>query len=243
MTLKEVAEYLRVNDRTVLKLASEGALPGARVGNLWRFRLGAIEAWLEDQMIGIPAPQAGPAAQVPPGRSVLSLATCFAPDHILLDLAATTADEVIGELVGFGHQLGLVRDPTRFATAIREREGLMSTATPHGSAFLHTLRRMPELVARPFMVMGRSHVGIGFGGADGKPTRIFFLLGLKYERLHLGWMSRLTWMLTRPEDVQAVLEAPDQTSVYALLSHAESGLQPAPAEALGGRGSAPRSSP
>ena len=242
MTVKEVAEYLRVNDRTVLKLASEGALPGARVGNLWRFRMGAIEAWLEDQMLGIPMPQPGPAALFPHGRSMLSLAACFAPGYILVDLSATTRDGVIDELVAFGHRQGLLRDPMRFATAIRERETLMPTATPHGSAFLHTLRRMPELVERPFMVMGRSRTGIPFGGADGKPTRIFFLLGLKYERLHLGWMSKLSWMLTRPEDVQAVLEAPDQTSIYELLSHAEDGLQIASAEPPGALGSPPRSS-
>ena len=119
VTVKEVAEYLRVNDRTVLKLASEGALPGARVGNLWRFRLGAIEAWLEDQMLGIPQPQSAPAARVPPGRSLLSLAACFEPGHILLDLSATTRDGVIGELVDFANRQVLVRDPTRFTTAIR----------------------------------------------------------------------------------------------------------------------------
>ena len=127
---------------------------------------------------------------------------------MLPDLTAATRDGVIAELVDFARGLGLVRDPARFVAAIHEREAIMSTATPHGCAFLHTLRRMPEQVSRPFMVMGRSIAGVAFGAADGSPTRIFFLLGLKYERLHLGWISKLSWMLTRPEVVEAVLDAP-----------------------------------
>lgn len=240
MTVKEVAAYLRVNDRTVLKLASEGSLPSARVGSQWRFRMDTIEAWLEDQMLGFAAPHSSPGVRIPPGRSLLSLASCFEPGHMLPDLAAGTREGVIGELVDFAHSLGLVRDAARFAAAIHEREAIMSTATPHGCAFLHTPRRMPELVARPFMVMGRSRAGVPFGAADGSPTRIFFLLGLKHERLHLGWISKLSWMLTRPEVVEAVLQAPDRVSIYELLSRAESGLQFPTSEAPGTPRSGPR---
>ncbi|MBI5709044.1 MAG: PTS sugar transporter subunit IIA [Candidatus Eisenbacteria bacterium] len=231
MTVKEVATYLRVNERTVLKLAAEGALPGARVGNQWRFQPGAIGSWLEDQRLGLATPRSVSAAHPPPGRALLSLEECFEPGQIVPELAATSRDGVVGELVDFAHGRGLVRDPARFAAAIREREAMMSSATPHGFAFLHTLRRMPELVRRPFMVMGRSRAGVAYGAPDGKPTRIFFLLGLKFEGLHLGWMSKLSWMLTRPEDVQAVLDAPDPASVYDLLRRAESDLH-LPAEQI-----------
>ena len=38
MTIKQVATYLNVNERTVLKLVQDGAIPGVKVGNQWRFR-------------------------------------------------------------------------------------------------------------------------------------------------------------------------------------------------------------
>ena len=49
LTLKEVAEYLKLTERTLYRLTQEGRLPGFTVGNSWRFRLQDIEAWIENQ--------------------------------------------------------------------------------------------------------------------------------------------------------------------------------------------------
>jgi len=49
MTVKEVAEYLRVNQRTVYRLAIERRLPGFKVGATWRFKRGDIDAWIAAQ--------------------------------------------------------------------------------------------------------------------------------------------------------------------------------------------------
>ncbi len=37
MTLSETAEFLRLNSKTVVKLANEKQLPGRRIGRDWRF--------------------------------------------------------------------------------------------------------------------------------------------------------------------------------------------------------------
>ncbi len=49
MTVKEVAEYLRVNQRTVYRLAVERRLPGFKVGANWRFKRGDIDGWIAAQ--------------------------------------------------------------------------------------------------------------------------------------------------------------------------------------------------
>ena len=49
MTVREVADYLRVNQRTVYRLAVDGKLPGFKVGATWRFKRTAIDAWIETQ--------------------------------------------------------------------------------------------------------------------------------------------------------------------------------------------------
>ena len=70
-----------------------------------------------------------------------------------------------------------------------------------GVAFLHTRAKDKGKIARPFIVVGRSWEGIPFGAPDGNPTYLFFLLGLKYDRLHLPILGRLARALRNPATI------------------------------------------
>ncbi len=43
LTLKEVAQYLKLAEKTAYRLAAEGKLPGFKVGGSWRFRKDDVE--------------------------------------------------------------------------------------------------------------------------------------------------------------------------------------------------------
>jgi excisionase family DNA binding protein len=47
LTLKEVALYLKLAEKTAYRLASEGKLPGFKVGGSWRFKKDDLEKWIE----------------------------------------------------------------------------------------------------------------------------------------------------------------------------------------------------
>jgi excisionase family DNA binding protein len=49
LTLREIADYLKLTERTLYRLTQDGTLPGFKVGNSWRFRVRDIEAWIEAQ--------------------------------------------------------------------------------------------------------------------------------------------------------------------------------------------------
>ena len=49
LTLKELAEYLKLAEKTAYRLAAEGKLPGFKVGGSWRFRREDINAWIQKQ--------------------------------------------------------------------------------------------------------------------------------------------------------------------------------------------------
>ncbi|WP_417355067.1 MULTISPECIES: methylation-associated defense system helix-turn-helix domain-containing protein MAD1 [Gammaproteobacteria] len=47
LTLKEVAAYLKLAEKTAYRLVSEGKLPGFKVGGSWRFKREDLEIWIE----------------------------------------------------------------------------------------------------------------------------------------------------------------------------------------------------
>jgi excisionase family DNA binding protein len=49
LTVREVADYLKVNERTIYRLATEGEIPAFRVGASWRFRKEDVETWIASQ--------------------------------------------------------------------------------------------------------------------------------------------------------------------------------------------------
>ncbi len=49
MTVRDVAVYLNVNEKTVYRLAQRGDLPGFKVAGAWRFRPEDLELWVEAQ--------------------------------------------------------------------------------------------------------------------------------------------------------------------------------------------------
>jgi excisionase family DNA binding protein len=48
-TIKEVAAYLKLTEKTAYRLVGEGKLPGFKVGGSWRFKLDDLETWIEEQ--------------------------------------------------------------------------------------------------------------------------------------------------------------------------------------------------
>ena len=49
LTIKEVAEYLKVTERTIYRLAAAKRIPAFKVGGTWRFRAAGIDGWIADQ--------------------------------------------------------------------------------------------------------------------------------------------------------------------------------------------------
>lgn len=50
LTIREVAEYLKLNEKTTYRLTAKGEIPGFKVGGSWRFRRREIDTWIEEQV-------------------------------------------------------------------------------------------------------------------------------------------------------------------------------------------------
>lgn len=51
MTVREVAGYLNVDEKTIYRLAQRGDLPGFKVAGTWRFKKRDIDQWIEQQKL------------------------------------------------------------------------------------------------------------------------------------------------------------------------------------------------
>ena len=49
MTVKELADYLKIAEKTAYRFASEGKVPGFKVGSAWRFKKTEVDAWIISQ--------------------------------------------------------------------------------------------------------------------------------------------------------------------------------------------------
>ena len=47
LTISEVAEYLKLHELTVRRLAREGELPAFKVGRQWRIQRAKLQEWID----------------------------------------------------------------------------------------------------------------------------------------------------------------------------------------------------
>src|ERR1043165_1391507 len=225
LTIHELAVYLHLDEATVNKLVAAGKIPAVQLDRQWRFKKAAIDQWIEEQLVG----DDESFVDVPDGMK-LPLEDLLPDQAIIPGLRATTPIAVIEELAARAYTNGWLADKPWFVGAVVQREALASTAMEGGVAFLHTRAKDKGKIARPFMVVGRSWEGIPFGAVDGNPTYLFFLLGLKYDRLHLPILGPLARALRNPATIAKLrsLSSPDQVRALLLKEDAAVRLGHAP---------------
>ena len=58
MTVRDVAAFLNVDEKTVYRLSQKGELPGFKVAGAWRFQRSDIQSWIDDRKSSGPATDA-----------------------------------------------------------------------------------------------------------------------------------------------------------------------------------------
>jgi PTS system nitrogen regulatory IIA component len=136
-------------------------------------------------------------------------------DLIIPDLAATSRDDVIKELVDCmaGARKEIDRD---FALRVLlERERVGSTAVGNGLAFPHA--RMPT-IHRVIACLARSGPGVPFKANDAQPTHLFVaILAPETGGLHLKALARASRVFKDAEFRARLMKVPDRPAIWALV--------------------------
>ena len=222
MNERQVASYLHMDLREVVKLASRGQIPCRRVGEGFRFRKGEVDHWVETQMHKLGKDRlAGIEKGVSEHHGLDPHAMVVFPlipqGGLALPLEARTRGAVIRRLVGVAEAAGLVYARGHLVEGIRSREALCSTALTPGVAFPHPRHPLPYDIAASFVVVGLTPGGIPYGAVDGSLTRLFFLICCKDDRTHLHVLARLALMLHERAAVEQMLAAPSAEALGEIL--------------------------
>ncbi len=220
LTLKELAEYLRVNERTILRMLKSGQIQGVKIGGQWRFNGSQI-----DQMF-FPAnqpsgPDVVPLAEFTPATLAIPISRIMREDRVILELKAKNTDGVIQELSEPFAKKSLTLDVQDLRNRLAAREKLLSTGIGNGIAIPHPRDPIPTLREPAIIIFGRSKAGIDFQAVDKKPIRLFFLLACQNIELHLHLMGALARLLQDQLFTDACLAAKTEEEIVRLVLEAE----------------------
>lgn len=231
LTVKEVAEYLKMNPRTVYKLAQDGQIPGVKIASQWRFKKSLVNEWLELEMRRFPSRQLE-RLEEDHGARVPNVSDLLSERTVSTELRSRTKHDVLKELVELSLGSGRVKASDALLTAIRRREELCSTGIEKGVAVPHPRPALTGMIEEPVVAFGLSKRGIDFGSLDGKPTHLFFLLCAPNDSSQLKVLARLSRLLrdehlrealksaTRPEEVIGILAAKEAEGEQEVKEHA-----------------------
>jgi len=217
MTLKDVAGYLRMNERTIAKLAQEGRLPGFKVASQWRFSKESIDSWLGREM------RTGAVATETAARPP-KVAALLAADAIVLYLKSRTKDGILTEMTNVLVQAGRITSGPVLLAALREREKLCSTGVGRGIAFLHPRHVISDIAREPVLAFGRSLEGVDFDAVDAARVHFFFLDCAPSDGLHLAMLARLSRLLADDSFLERLRRMQSSEEVIDAVRDAETRL-------------------
>jgi PTS system nitrogen regulatory IIA component len=208
-------------------MASRGKLPGRRIGGAWRFARAEIHHWFEER-IGV-SDESGlleveqMLERIEPATESRETLICdlLPQKNLIIPLKGRTKNSVIDRVCQFASDLGLLWDPVKMADAIRARESMHPTALENGVALMHPRRPLSNLMAEPFLVLGRTVGGIPFGGPRGCLTDLFFLIASTDEAGHLRVLTRLSRLISDGELLNRIRDAHQAAEIWTLIRDAE----------------------
>ncbi len=210
LTIEEVAEYLRISERTAYDWANKGTIPCGKLGTTWRFKRSEIERWVDDKLSGKPAAS-------PEGSQEVALQDVLKPERVLLLDTASKA-EALDALIDCLAEAPEVRDAKMLKKEIYHREELMSTGIGFSVAVPHVrLDSVTNLVA----AVGVSGSDItDYESLDEKSVRIVCMVAARSDQhaKYLKTLSAVSRTLKHESVREALLEARDPETAYLILT-------------------------
>jgi DNA binding domain, excisionase family len=211
LTIEEVANYLRVSDRTVYDWAQKGEIPAGKIGTVWRFKKSEVEKWVNERLSS--------GAQNQADVTPVQVKNILSPDRVIFITQSSKHDALV-ELADALSTAPQVKHADELVSEILKREELMSTAIGRGIAIPHVrLSSVTDLV----MAVGicRSPVA-DFPTIDDVPVNLLFMIAAAYNQhsYYLKTLSYFSAKLKKKELRDSLIASETTQTAYNLLLQA-----------------------
>lgn len=215
MTIEEVAEYLRVSERTVYDWAQKGQLPGGKLGTTWRFKRSDIEGWVNRRIGNTSAPEAANATGLGMLNRILSA------DRVVFFDTDKKTDALKTLCAALGTS-PLIHNEGELEQAIFRREELMSTGIGFGVGVPHVrLASVNDLV----MALGIARKPLAdYSSLDEDPIQIVCMVaaGATQHPKYIRALSAISSRLKEDAVRKALVAAADTNSAFKIFTGKES---------------------
>lgn len=208
MTIEEVAEYMRVSERTVYDWAQKGDLPGGKLGTTWRFKREDVENWVNSRLSGKSAPAIASANTG--GSALLSI------DRVIV-LPEADKNTILTKLVDLLATSPLVRKSDELLKGILAREELMSTGIGFGVGVPHVrLDSVSDLVMA--VAVCKSPIS-GYSSLDNQPVQIVCMLAARSDQhaKYIRTLSAVSSCLKDADTRAKIIASDDPAFIYSQL--------------------------
>ena len=214
MTLREVADYLQLNERTVLKMARKKEIPATKVVNQWRFMRSLITEWLMYKMETLP-PQLN--LDEEGLKKAVKLHRLTRPELMNLNVVPGNKMKILGQLTFPLLDSQFLRRRKYFLDRLIERENMMTTALGNGVAMPHPRHPIPNLFPECAVGVGICREGTDFSAEDKKPVYVFFTVCSSDDARHLRILATIARFASTRQHVKKLTKAKTSDEVIAIL--------------------------
>lgn len=222
MRLAEVARYLQLAEKTVLRMVQRGEIPAVKIASQWRFMRPVIRDWLAAQMQTMSSSQLESLASKE--KPILPLHEVLRSDLMVFKIAPGPKETILKKLVSPLRKIGFARDTTILLQSLIERERMMTTAVGHGIAVPHPRKPVAGMFAEPAVVLGVCPKGTNFEAVDDKLVHLFFLICATREEIHLQLMAKVSWFVRQEKIMSELRQASSKSRAIEIINKASQEL-------------------
>jgi PTS system nitrogen regulatory IIA component len=215
MTLNEVAQYLRVAEKTIFRMVHRGDIPCVRIGSQWRFKRSAINRWLQSKMGKTGTHEL--VRLIEEASAIVPLSRLTQKDFIIMDMKPGTKEEVLEQLVQPLYKKELLQERDMFVKNLMIREAMASTAMWKGIAAPHVRNPHENNIRQPLIVFGICREGTDYDSFDGTKTFLFCLICINSITAHLRVLARLAEFFKKEDRLARLIKTRNEEEFLGTL--------------------------